>query len=45
MPMIDAQRYCMNAAECLLAAERHDASSRGLTLAITASWLSLAPNS
>jgi hypothetical protein len=32
----------MNAVECLSAAERCDASYRGLTLAAAASWLSLA---
>jgi hypothetical protein len=40
--MNDAQRYRMNAAECLSAAERSDPAYRGLTLAIAASWLSLA---
>jgi hypothetical protein len=40
--MNDAQRYRMNAAECLSAAERCDPAYRGLTLAIAASWLSLA---
>jgi hypothetical protein len=39
--MDDAQRYRMNAAECLSAAERCEKSYRGLTLAIAASWLSL----
>jgi hypothetical protein len=34
--------YRMNAAECLSAAERCDPAYRGLTLAIAASWLSLA---
>jgi hypothetical protein len=38
--MNDAQRYRMNAAECLSAAERCGAY-RGLTLAIAASWFSL----
>jgi hypothetical protein len=42
LPMNDAQRYRMNAAECLSAAERCDPAYRGLTLAIAASWLSLA---
>jgi hypothetical protein len=40
--MNDAQRYRMNAAECLSAAERCEPSYRGLMLAIAASWLSLA---
>ena len=40
--MTDAQRYRMNAAECLSAAERCEPLYRGLTLAIAASWLSLA---
>jgi hypothetical protein len=40
--MNDAQRYRMNAAECLSAAERCELPYRGLTLAIAASWLSLA---
>jgi hypothetical protein len=40
--MKDAQRYRMNAAECLSAAERCEPPYRGLTLAIAASWLSLA---
>ncbi len=40
--MNDAQRYRMNAAECLSAAQRCDPTYRGLTLAIAASWLSLA---
>jgi hypothetical protein len=40
--MNDAQRYSMNAAECLSAAERYDPTYRGLTLAIASSWLSLA---
>jgi hypothetical protein len=38
----DAQRCRMNAAECLSAAERCDPAYRSLTLAIAASWLSLA---
>jgi hypothetical protein len=38
----DAQRYRMNAAECLSAAERCEPPYRSLTLAIAASWLSLA---
>ena len=40
--MNDAQRYRMNAAECLSAAERCEPLYRGLTLAIATSWLSLA---
>jgi hypothetical protein len=40
--MTDAQRYRINAAECLSAAERYESPYRGLTLAIAASWLSLA---
>jgi hypothetical protein len=40
--MNDAQRYRINAAECLSAAERCAAPYRGLTLAIAASWVSLA---
>jgi hypothetical protein len=40
--MDDAQRYRMNAAECLSAAERCEPPYRDLTLAIAASWLSLA---
>jgi hypothetical protein len=39
--MNDAQRYRMNAAECLSAAERCGPPYRGLTFAIAASWLSL----
>jgi hypothetical protein len=38
----DAQRYRTNAAECLSAAKRCDPTYRGLTVAIAASWLSLA---
>jgi hypothetical protein len=38
----DSQRYRTNAAECLSAAERCDPAHRDLTLAIAASWLSLA---
>jgi hypothetical protein len=40
--MDDAQRYRMNAGECLSAAERCGAAYRDLPLAIAASWLSLA---
>jgi hypothetical protein len=39
--MEDAQRYRINAAECLSAAERCEPAYRSLTLAIAASWLSL----
>jgi len=42
LPMNDAQRYRMNAPECLSAAERCEPAYRSLTLAIAASWLSLA---
>jgi hypothetical protein len=40
--MDDAQRYRMNAAECLSAAERCELPYRRLTLAIAESWLSMA---
>jgi hypothetical protein len=40
--MNDAQRYRLNAAECLSAVERCGSPYRGLTLAIAASWVSLA---
>jgi hypothetical protein len=40
--MNDAQRFRMNAAECLSAAERCGTAYPDLTLAIAASWLSLA---
>jgi hypothetical protein len=40
--MNDAQRYRMNAADCLSAAERCGPAYRDLTLAIASSWLSLA---
>jgi hypothetical protein len=40
--MNDAQRYRMNAVECLSAAERCEPAYRGLTLAIAESWLALA---
>jgi hypothetical protein len=40
--MNDAQRYRMNAAECLSAAERCGPAYRDLTLAIAESWLALA---
>jgi hypothetical protein len=40
--MSDAQRYRMNAAECLSAAERCGPAYRNLTFGIALSWLSLA---
>jgi hypothetical protein len=40
--MNDAQRYRMNAAECLSAVERCGRAYRGHTLAIAGAWLSLA---
>jgi hypothetical protein len=40
--MNDAQRYRMNAAECILAGERCGPAFRDLTFAIAESWLSLA---
>jgi hypothetical protein len=40
--MSDAQRYRMNAAECLAAAERCEQPYRRLTLSIAATWLTLA---
>jgi hypothetical protein len=39
--MNDAQRYRLNAAECLSAAERCEQPYRRLTLAIAKTWLSL----
>jgi hypothetical protein len=42
LPMNDAQRYRMNAAECISAAERCGRDYRDLTFAVAASWLSLA---
>jgi hypothetical protein len=42
LPMNDAQRYRLNAAECLSAAERCELPYRGLTLAVAEAWLSLA---
>jgi hypothetical protein len=42
LPMNDAQRYRTNAAECLSAAESCESPYHGLTLAIAASWVSLA---
>jgi hypothetical protein len=38
--MNDAQRYRVNAAECLSAAQRRELPHRGLTRALAASWLS-----
>jgi hypothetical protein len=40
--MSEAQRYRMNAAECLSAADRCEQPYRHLTLAIVKTWLSLA---
>jgi hypothetical protein len=40
--MSDAQRYRMNAADCLSAADRCEQPYRRLTLAIAEAWLSLA---
>jgi hypothetical protein len=40
--MCDAQRYRMNAAECLSAAERCGLAYRDLTVSIAETWLSLA---
>jgi hypothetical protein len=40
--MNDAQRYRVNAAECISAAERYELPYRDRTLAIAESWLSLA---
>jgi hypothetical protein len=40
--MSDAQRYRMNAAECLSPADRCEQPYRHLTLAIAETWLSLA---
>jgi hypothetical protein len=39
--MNDAQRYRMNAAECILAGERCGPAYRDLTFALAESWLSL----
>jgi hypothetical protein len=41
LPMNDARRYRMNAADCVLAAERFGPAYRDLTFAIAGSWLSL----
>jgi hypothetical protein len=38
----DAQRYRLNAAECIFAGERCEPAYRDLTFAIAESWLSLA---
>jgi hypothetical protein len=40
--MNDAQRYRMNAAECISAAERCDSTYRDLTFDVAEAWLSLA---
>jgi hypothetical protein len=40
--MNDAQRYRMNAAECILAGERCGPAYRDLTFALAEPWLSLA---
>jgi hypothetical protein len=40
--MNDAQRYRMNAAECLSAAERCEPTYRDITFAVAEAWLSLA---
>jgi hypothetical protein len=40
--MKDARRYRVNAAECILAAERCEPAYRDLTFAIAEAWLSLA---
>jgi hypothetical protein len=40
--MKDVQRYRLNAAECLSAAERCDPAYRDRTLAVAEAWLSLA---
>jgi hypothetical protein len=42
LPMNDAQRYRMNAAECILAWERCGPAYRDLPFALAESWLSLA---
>jgi hypothetical protein len=39
--MTDAQRYRMNAAQCLTAAEQRESPYRGLAFTITAYWLAL----
>jgi hypothetical protein len=40
--MNDAQRYRMNAAECILAGERCGPAYRDLTISIAETWLALA---
>jgi hypothetical protein len=40
--MNDVERYRMNAAECILAAERCEPAYRDLTFALAETWLSLA---
>jgi hypothetical protein len=40
--MNDMQRYRVNGAECLTAAQRCELPHRGLTRALAASWLSVA---
>jgi hypothetical protein len=42
LPMNDAQRYRMNAADCLSAAERCGPAYRELTVSIAQTWLALA---
>jgi hypothetical protein len=42
LPMNDAQRYRMNAAECLSAAERCGPAYGDLTVSIAETWLALA---
>jgi len=42
LPMNDAQRYRMNAAECLSAAERCGPAYRDLTVCMAKTWLALA---
>jgi hypothetical protein len=42
LPVNDAQRYRMNAAECLSAAERRESPYRSPAFTIAAYWLSLA---
>jgi hypothetical protein len=42
LPMNDAQRYRMNAAECLSAAERCGPAYRDLTVCMAETWLALA---
>ena len=42
LPMNDAQRYRMNAAKCLSAAERCGPAYRDLTVCMAKTWLALA---